>query len=160
MNGEKGEKVKSLLFNVYGDDFRTNMSPIKLFDSPLVNEPTGLFTIFEPVDRDIYEFVQLQKQRFWKADEYPIDRVKEGFDELDEENKKIFEYTLSFLSFLDSVQVANLSDINVIYNMPEYRLWGTVHQYFEHEHSIAYSNILVGLFDNNTSEIRRIFYLA
>jgi ribonucleotide reductase beta subunit family protein with ferritin-like domain len=44
--------------------------------------------------------------------------------------------------------------------MPEYRLWGTVHQYFEHEHSIAYSNILVGLFDNNTSEIRRIFYLA
>jgi len=153
-------RIKKRLFNPVGNDFADNQSPIYFGTSPLVNEPTGLFTIFEPRDRDIYEFVTLQKQRFWRADDYPIDAIKEGFTQLDENNKKIFEYTLSFLSFLDSVQVANISDLNVVYNMPEYRLWGTVHQYFEHEHSIAYSNILVGLFNNNTDEIKRIFYLA
>jgi seryl-tRNA synthetase len=36
----------------------------------------------------------------------------------------------------------------------------TTHKYFEVEHSIAYSNILYGLFNQNTKEVRRIFYLA
>jgi len=153
---------KKKLFNTEGTDFPQNFkqSPISFFDTPLINEPTGLFTIFEPNDKDIYEFVKLQKQRFWKADDYNIDPVFERFDELDTLDRKIFDYTLSFLSFLDSVQVANLSDLNVIYNMPEYRLWGTVHQYFEHEHSIAYSNILYGLYRGNTTRIKEIFYLS
>jgi len=154
-----GKKIKAKLFNPEGNDFVFG-APFRFFDSPLTQEPTGLFTIFNPTDPDIYEFVKLQKQRLWKADEYPINRVQERFDELDEKDRKLFEYTLSFLSFLDSVQVANLSDINVVSNMPEYRLWYTVHQYFEHEHAIAYSNILMGLFDNNPEEVKRIFYLS
>jgi len=153
-------KQKPVLFNTSGNDFNTNLTPIKFFDSPLSEEPTGLFTIFEPMHPHIYEFVKLQKQRLWKADEYPIDRTKEKFDELDEIDKKVFEYTLSFLAFLDSVQVANISDMEIVYNMPEYKIWGATHKYFEVEHSIAYSNILYGLFNQNTAEVRRIFYLA
>jgi ribonucleoside-diphosphate reductase beta chain len=157
---EENKKVKSLLFNVYGNDFNRKTSPVKFFDSPLWEEPTGLFTIFSPMHPHIYEFVKLQKQRLWKADEYPIDRTREQFDQLDEIDKKVFEYTLSFLAFLDSVQVANISDMEVVYNMPEYKIWGATHKYFEVEHSIAYSNILYGLFNQNTEEVKRIFYLA
>ncbi len=157
---EENKKVKSLLFNVYGNDFNRKTSPVKFFDSPLWEEPTGLFTIFSPMHPHIYEFVKLQKQRLWKADEYPIDRTREQFDQLDEIDRKVFEYTLSFLAFLDSVQVANISDMEVVYNMPEYKIWGATHKYFEVEHSIAYSNILYGLFNQNTEEVKRIFYLA
>jgi len=153
-------KVKPVLFNVQGDDFSETLTPIKTFESPLINEPTGLFTIFHPMDPTIYEFAKLQKQRFWRADEYPIDRNKEKFDELSTVDKKLFKYTLSFLAFLDSVQVANISDMEIVYNMPEYKIWGATHKYFEVEHAIAYSNILYGLFNTNASEIKRIFYLA
>lgn len=153
-------KVKPLLFNTEGNDFLSNLKPIKTFDSPLTEEPTGLFTIFNPMDPTIYEFVKLQKQRFWRADEYPIDKTKEKFDELSSVDRKLFEYTLSFLAFLDSVQVANISDMEIVYNMPEYKIWGATHKYFEVEHSIAYSNILYGLFSHDTKEIKRIFYLA
>ena len=150
--------TKKLLFNPKGNDFASKTAPVFMFDSPLTENPTGLFTIFQPMDTDIYDFVKLQKQRFWKADEYHIDRTKEQFDQLSDKDKKVFEYTLSFLSFLDSVQVGNIADMSVVYSMPEYRLWGAVHMYFEHEHSIAYSNILKGLFD--TDDVKRIFYLA
>jgi ribonucleoside-diphosphate reductase beta chain len=153
-------KVKPLLFNPYGDDFNSQLTPVKFFESPLTKEPTGLFTIFEPMHPIIYEFVKLQKQRLWKADEYPIDRTREQFDQLDNIDKKVFEYTLSFLAFLDSVQVANITDMEVVYNMPEYKIWGATHKYFEVEHSIAYSNILYGLFRESNEEVKRIFYLA
>ncbi len=153
-------KQKSYLFNIWGNDFNSQLSPVKFFDSPLWEEPTGLFTIFHPMHPHIYEFVKLQKQRLWKADEYPIDRTREQFDQLDAIDKKVFEYTLSFLAFLDSVQVANIADMEVVYNMPEYKIWGATHKYFEVEHSIAYSNILYGLFNQNFEEVKRIFYLA
>ena len=153
-------KQKSHLFNIYGNDFNSQLSPVKFFDSPLWEEPTGLFTIFHPMHPHIYDFVKLQKQRLWKADEYPIDRTREQFDQLDTIDKKVFEYTLSFLAFLDSVQVANIADMEVVYNMPEYKIWGATHKYFEVEHSIAYSNILYGLFNQNFEEVKRIFYLA
>jgi len=153
-------KIKPRLFNPEGNDFLEGISPVKFFDSPLWEEPTGLFTIFEPMHPYIYEFVKLQKQRLWKADEYPIDRTREQFDQLDTIDRKVFEYTLSFLAFLDSVQVANIADMEVVYNMPEYKIWGATHKYFEVEHSIAYSNILYGLFNQNSKEVKRIFYLA
>ncbi|NPB05125.1 MAG: ribonucleotide-diphosphate reductase subunit beta [Aquificae bacterium] len=158
MNGHF--KQKPLLFNPEGNDFGNHLTPVKFFDSPLWKEPTGLFTIFHPNHPYIYEFVKLQKQRLWKADEYPIDRTREQFDQLDDIDRKVFEYTLSFLAFLDSVQVSNLTDIETVYNMPEYKIWGATHKYFEVEHSIAYSNILYGLFNQNFEEVRRIFYLA
>ena len=153
-------QVKPKLFNTEGNDFLEGTPPVKFFDSPLWKEPTGLFTIFEPMHPHIYEFVKLQKQRLWKADEYPIDRTREQFDQLDTIDRKVFEYTLSFLAFLDSVQVANIADMEVVYNMPEYKIWGATHKYFEVEHSIAYSNILYGLFNQNSAEVKRIFYLA
>ena len=118
------KKIKPLLFNTEGDDFIPDLVPVKLFEKPRSQEPTGLFTIFAPMHSIIYEFVKLQKQRLWKADEYPIDRTKEQFDQLDSTDRKIFEYTLSFLAFLDSVQVSNITDMEVIYNMPEYKIWG------------------------------------
>ena len=148
------------LFNTEGYDFSASNSPIKFFDKPASKEPTGLLTIFEPMHPIIYEFAKLQKQRFWRADEYPIDRTKEKFDELSASDRKIFEYTLSFLSFLDSIQVANITDMEVVYNMPEYRIWGATHKFFEVEHAIAYSNILQGLFSDNREKIKGIFYLA
>ncbi len=157
---EETKKRKPLLFNTEGNDFIQNLTPVKFFDSPLTEEPTGLFTIFHPMHPHIYEFVKLQKQRLWKADEYPIDRTREQFDQLDEIDRKVFEYTLSFLAFLDSVQVANIADMEIVYNMPEYKIWGATHKYFEVEHSIAYSNILYGLFNQNFEEVKRIFYLA
>ncbi len=157
---EDTKKRKPLLFNTEGNDFIQNLTPVKFFDSPLWEEPTGLFTIFHPMHPHIYEFVKLQKQRLWKADEYPIDRTREQFDQLDEIDRKVFEYTLSFLAFLDSVQVANIADMEIVYNMPEYKIWGATHKYFEVEHSIAYSNILYGLFNQNFEEVKRIFYLA
>jgi len=152
--------MANYLFNELGNDFIEGLTPVKFFQSPLTEEPTGLITIFDPRDPVIYEFVKLQKQRLWKADEYPIDRTKEGFDELSDIDKQIFEYTLSFLAFLDSVQIQNISDLQVVYNLPEYKLWGVTHNFFEAEHAIAYSNILYGLFNQDPKEVRRIFYLA
>ena len=157
---ENAKKVKPFLFNIFGNDFNPKTTPVKFFDSPLTEEPTGLFTIFHPLYPVIYDFVKLQKQRLWKADEYPIDRTREQFDQLDEIDRKVFEYTLSFLAFLDSVQVANISDMEIVYNLPEFKIWGATHKYFEVEHSIAYSNILYGLFNQNFEEVKRIFYLA
>ena len=146
------------LFNPEGNDFAP-FCPVKLLEETPVL-PTGLLTIFAPQDPTLYDFVKLQKQRLWKADEYPIDRTRERFDELSTADRKVFEYTLSFLAFLDSIQVANITDLELVYQMPEYRIWGATHKYFEVEHAIAYSNILYGLFNGENAEVRRIFYLA
>jgi len=148
------------LFNPKGYDFDERLCPVRFLAGEDAPQATGLITIFSPLHPAIYDFVKLQKQRLWKADEYPIDRTKERFDELSEQDRRVFEYILSFLAFLDSVQVSNLADISVVYQLGEYRLWGATHSYFEAEHAIAYSNILYGLFNGDFNEVKRIFYLA
>jgi len=148
------------LFNVKGNDFDYVICPIELFDEPLEKRPTGLVTTFSPRDEKIYRLSKLQLQRFWRADDYSIDKTKEGFEQLTDNSKKIFEYILSFLSFLDSIQLDNLANIQMIYRLPEYKIWGVRHQQFEAEHTNAYENILLGLFSNSIDEVKRIFYLS
>ena len=135
--------MENLLFNSAGNDFQ-KLNEFKNFNTN--KSGTGLLSLFDPQDDVIYELSKIQKSRFWRADEYPIDRIKEGIDELDSNDRSIFEYTLSFLTFLDSVQVGNITNLEIFYNLPEYKVWGATHKFFEVEHSIAYSNILKGLF--------------
>ena len=56
------KKVKSVLFNVWGNDFNPQISPVKFFDSHLTEEPTGLFTIFHPMHPAIYDFVSFKSK--------------------------------------------------------------------------------------------------
>ena len=159
-NVVKKELMETPLFNTRGNDFDFDICPIELFDLPVNQRPTGLVTTFSPRDPKIHELQKLQYQRFWRAEDYNIDRTKEGFEQLSNTSKKIFEYILSFLSFLDSIQLDNLANIQMIYRLPEYKLWGIRHQMFEAEHTQAYEKILLGLFENSIDEIKRIFYLS
>jgi len=157
---EKFKYLETPLFNVKGNDFDYDICPVEFFDLPVEQRPTGLVTTFAPRDETILNLSKLQLQRFWRADDYSIDRQKEGIDKLSSNNVKIFEYVLSFLSFLDSIQLDNLANIQMIYRLPEYKLWGIRHQQFEAEHTQAYEAILMGLFSNSTDEVKRIFYLS
>lgn len=81
-------------------------------------------------------------QNFWIPEEIPLAGDKRDFARLDPAVQAAYTKTLSFLIFLDSLQTANLPNINEYVTAPEVNLCLTVQAFQEAVHSQSYSYIL------------------
>lgn len=79
---------------------------------------------------------------FWIPEEIPLAQDAKTYRELTPEERQSYDKILSFLIFLDSLQTANLPNINEYITAPEVNLILTVQTFQEAVHSQSYSYIL------------------
>ncbi|GIP41267.1 ribonucleoside-diphosphate reductase subunit beta [Paenibacillus sp. J31TS4] len=79
---------------------------------------------------------------FWIPEEIPLAQDAKGYRELNEHERQSYDKIISFLIFLDSLQTANLPNINEYITAPEVNLCLTVQTFQEAVHSQSYSYIL------------------
>lgn len=79
---------------------------------------------------------------FWIPEEIPLAQDARDYKSLTPEERQSYDKILSFLIFLDSLQTANLPNINEYITAPEVNLCLTVQTFQEAVHSQSYSYIL------------------
>ncbi|MFD2671272.1 ribonucleotide-diphosphate reductase subunit beta [Marinicrinis sediminis] len=79
---------------------------------------------------------------FWIPEEIPLAQDAKDYKQLSDVERQSFDKIISFLIFLDSLQTANLPNINEYITAPEVNLILTVHTFQEAVHSQSYSYIL------------------
>jgi len=79
---------------------------------------------------------------FWIPEEIPLAQDAKDYKNLSLSERNSYDKILSFLIFLDSLQTANLPNINEYITAPEVNLILTVHTFQEAVHSQSYSYIL------------------
>ncbi|HEY0827058.1 MAG TPA: ribonucleotide-diphosphate reductase subunit beta, partial [Bacilli bacterium] len=79
---------------------------------------------------------------FWIPEEIPLAQDARDYKNLSDAERKSYDKILSFLIFLDSLQTANLPNINEYITAPEVNLCLTVQTFQEAVHSQSYSYIL------------------
>ncbi|HZG84698.1 ribonucleotide-diphosphate reductase subunit beta [Paenibacillus sp.] len=79
---------------------------------------------------------------FWIPEEIPLAQDAKDYKLLSPEERQSYDKIISFLIFLDSLQTANLPNINEYITAPEVNLILTIHTFQEAVHSQSYSYIL------------------
>lgn len=79
---------------------------------------------------------------FWIPEEIPLAQDAKDYKNLSLSERNSYDKIISFLIFLDSLQTANLPNINEYITAPEVNLILTVHTFQEAVHSQSYSYIL------------------
>jgi ribonucleoside-diphosphate reductase beta chain len=79
---------------------------------------------------------------FWIPEEIPLAQDAKDYKFLSPEERQSYDKIISFLIFLDSLQTANLPNINEYITAPEVNLCLTVQTFQEAVHSQSYSYIL------------------
>jgi ribonucleoside-diphosphate reductase beta chain len=79
---------------------------------------------------------------FWIPEEIPLAQDAKDYKALTTEERQSYDKIISFLIFLDSLQTANLPNINEFITAPEVNLILTIHTFQEAVHSQSYSYIL------------------
>ncbi|MFD0712471.1 ribonucleotide-diphosphate reductase subunit beta [Paenibacillus sp. GCM10027626] len=79
---------------------------------------------------------------FWIPEEIPLAQDAKDYRNLTLSEKNSYDKIISFLIFLDSLQTANLPNVNEYITAPEVNLCLTVHTFQEAVHSQSYSYIL------------------
>ncbi|GBF74078.1 ribonucleotide-diphosphate reductase subunit beta [Paenibacillus sp. 598K] len=79
---------------------------------------------------------------FWIPEEIPLAQDAKDYRNLSLSERNSYDKIISFLIFLDSLQTANLPNINEYITAPEVNLILTVHTFQEAVHSQSYSYIL------------------
>ncbi len=79
---------------------------------------------------------------FWIPEEIPLAQDAKDYKNLTAAERQSYDKIISFLIFLDSLQTANLPNINEYITAPEVNLCLTVHTFQEAVHSQSYSYIL------------------
>ncbi len=79
---------------------------------------------------------------FWIPEEIPLAQDAKDYKLLPEIERRSYDKIISFLIFLDSLQTANLPNVNEFITAPEVNLCLTVHTFQEAVHSQSYSYIL------------------
>jgi len=79
---------------------------------------------------------------FWIPEEIPLAQDAKDYKLLTPEERQSYDKIISFLIFLDSLQTANLPNINEYITAPEVNLILTIHTFQEAVHSQSYSYIL------------------
>jgi ribonucleoside-diphosphate reductase beta chain len=94
---------------------------------------------------------------FWIPEEISLGQDKLQFETgLTDNERDAFEKIISFLVFLDSLQTANLPNINDFVTLPEINLLLSIQQYQEALHSQSYGYILESVADERKHEIYAI----
>lgn len=79
---------------------------------------------------------------FWIPEEIPLAQDAKDYKMLSQHERQSYDKIISFLIFLDSLQTANLPNVNEYVTAPEVNLCLTVHTFQEAVHSQSYSYIL------------------
>ncbi|MFC4770247.1 ribonucleotide-diphosphate reductase subunit beta [Effusibacillus consociatus] len=79
---------------------------------------------------------------FWIPEEIPLAQDAKDYKKLTAEERQSYDKIISFLIFLDSLQTANLPNINDYITAPEVNLCLTVQTFQEAVHSQSYSYLL------------------
>jgi ribonucleoside-diphosphate reductase beta chain len=92
---------------------------------------------------------------FWIPEEIPLSQDAKDYKNLSKEERQSYDKIISFLIFLDSLQTANLPNINEYITAPEVSLCLTVQTFQEAVHSQSYSYILDSV---SSAEVRDQIY--
>jgi len=89
-----------------------------------------------------YKLYRTMMNNFWIPEEIPLAQDANSYKLLTPAERRSYDKVISFLIFLDSLQTANLPNINEYITAPEVNLCLTVHAFQEAVHSQSYSYIL------------------
>ena len=126
---------KKPLFNEFGD--------IETSKKRMIN---GNITNLNDFNNMKYQWVsdwyRQAMNNFWIPEEINLSQDLKDYNKLTKEERTAYDKILSFLIFLDSIQTANLSNINSYITASEVNLCLTIQAFQEAVHSQSYSYML------------------
>ena len=129
------EIKKKPLFNELGD--------IEVSKKKLINGNTTNLNDFNNMKyKWASDWYRQAMNNFWIPEEINLSQDLKDYGNLDENERVAYDKILSFLIFLDSIQTANLSNINNYITASEINLCLTIQAFQEAVHSQSYSYML------------------
>ncbi|EOR27972.1 Ribonucleoside-diphosphate reductase subunit beta [bioreactor metagenome] len=126
---------KKPLFNEYGD---TEISKKRM-----INGNTTNLNDFNNMRYTwVSDWYRQAMNNFWIPEEINLSQDLKDYNKLTNEERTAYDKILSFLIFLDSIQTANLSNINNYITASEVNLCLTIQAFQEAVHSQSYSYML------------------
>ena len=126
---------KKPLFNEFGDR--------ELSKKRLINGNTTNLNDFNNMKYTwVSDWYRQGMNNFWIPEEVNLSQDLKDYHNLLEEERTAYDKILSFLIFLDSIQTANLSNINNYITASEINLCLTIQSFQEAVHSQSYSYML------------------
>lgn len=127
--------TKKPLFNEFGD---TEISKKKM-----INGNTTNLNDFNNMKYNwVSDWYRQAMNNFWIPEEINLAQDLKDYQKLNTEERTAYDKILSFLIFLDSIQTANLANINNYITASEVNLCLTIQAYQEAVHSQSYSYML------------------
>jgi len=99
-------------------------------------------------------FLELFRQMlsfFWTPEEISVEQDRKSFETLSDNEKFIFQSTLSYQTLLDSIISRYINTLADNVSLPELESVLNVWMYFENIHSYSYTYIIKGIFQNPKS---------
>lgn len=129
------EIKKKSLFNEFGD--------IEVSKKRLVNGNTTNLNDFNNMKYTwVSDWYRQAMNNFWIPEEINLAQDLKDYKKLSSDEKAAYDKILSFLIFLDSIQTANLGNINSYVTASEVNLCLTIQAFQEAVHSQSYSYML------------------
>lgn len=129
------ELKRKALFNEHGD--------IELSKRRMINGNTTNLNDFNNMKYSwVSDWYRQAMNNFWIPEEINLSQDIKDYRNLDENEKRAYDKTLSFLVFLDSLQTANLPNLAEYITANEVNLCLTIQAYQEAIHSQSYGYIL------------------
>ncbi len=126
---------KRPLFNEFGD--------IETNKKKMINGNTTNLNDFNNMKYTwVSEWCRQAMNNFWIPEEINLAQDLKDYKKLTKEEKTAYDKILSFLIFLDSIQTANLGNINSYITASEVNLCLTIQAFQEAVHSQSYSYML------------------
>ena len=141
--GENMEHKK--LFNSDGTRDRTKQRLVNGPSTNLLEFDNCRYSWAEPLYKKMRSF-------FWVPDEIPLGDDKKQYPTMTTEEQEAYKKTLSFLIFLDSIQIDNLSAIASYITAPEVTACLKAQAFFETIHAQSYDYLLTSVVDHLTRE--------
>ena len=127
--------TKKPLFNEFGD---TEVSKKRM-----INGNTTNLNDFNNMKYSwVSDWYRQAMNNFWIPEEINLSQDLKDYNKLKDEERIAYDKILSFLIFLDSIQTANLSNINNYITASEVNLCLTIQAFQEAVHSQSYSYML------------------
>ena len=136
---------QKLLFNPMGDDSIQNRTIIK-------GNPTNIFNLNDVKYTWANKLYRGMMANFWIPEKVDLTIDILDYKKLTKGEQTAYDGILSFLVFLDSIQVNNLPNINDHITAPEVSLVISIQDYQEAIHSQSYAYIIETVIPKNKRE--------
>jgi ribonucleoside-diphosphate reductase beta chain len=123
---------------LFNPDANANFSNRRLIGG----ETTNLMLLSNNKYKWSFPLYKTMMQNFWIPEEVSLGQDKLQYDQLPVHERETFNKIISFLVYLDSLQTANLPNINDFVTLPEVNLLLNIQTYQEALHSQSYGYIL------------------